>query len=266
MSNHIPLRYRHWYYVWVPIVASLVWFGTLLAMLIIWLAQGRPKYPSQDGKIAYISDVGASGIKPLFIAGCAITGVGFVLSLIIERLLRHTGRLMPNLRKRERVFSILAIIGAAIGGLGLLFLSIFDTKRFTRAHRVFLLVFIVGVGLSAIFSIIEYRWISKEFKDTKQLKAAYLAKGIIASTLIILAIVFAITLFTATDVGAVFEWVIAFGFTFYLLTFWYDLRMSKNVPKGELKSRYGAHSQQEDTANMVEVNGTPTSQNHSTTV
>jgi Frag1/DRAM/Sfk1 family len=53
------------------------------------------------------------------------------------------------------VFSYLAISGSAIGGAGLIFLSIFDTKRFPTAHRAFLLVFIVGVALSAIFTIIE---------------------------------------------------------------------------------------------------------------
>ena len=33
---------------------------------------------------------------------------------------------------------------------------------------------------------------------------------------------------------AVLEWTIAFGFTFYLLTFFFDLRMSKGVSRGEL--------------------------------
>ena len=64
----------------------------LWAMLIVWLAQGRPKYASQDGSIAYISDVGADILKPLFIAGCSVTGVGFFLCLVVERYLRHSGR------------------------------------------------------------------------------------------------------------------------------------------------------------------------------
>jgi hypothetical protein len=34
--------------------------------------------------------------------------------------------------------------------------------------------------------------------------------------------------------AAVLEWTIAFGFTFYLLTFWYDLRMAKGMHKGQL--------------------------------
>jgi len=33
---------------------------------------------------------------------------------------------------------------------------------------------------------------------------------------------------------AVFEWTIAIGYSFYLLTFWYDLRLSKGVNKGDL--------------------------------
>lgn len=61
-------------------------------MLITYLAQGRPHYVSQDGSIAYISDVGADILKPLFVAGSAITAVSFFLSLTIERWLRHSGR------------------------------------------------------------------------------------------------------------------------------------------------------------------------------
>ncbi len=62
---------------------------------------------------------------------------------------------MPNLRTRERVFSILAIICSLIGGFGLLLLSILDAKHFPNIHNNLLLVFIVCVGLSAIFSVIE---------------------------------------------------------------------------------------------------------------
>ncbi|KDR79024.1 hypothetical protein GALMADRAFT_244753 [Galerina marginata CBS 339.88] len=200
-SAHIPLRYHHWTYIWIPLGAAAMWFSTLLAMLIVWLASGRPKYISQNGKIAYISDVGADILKPLFITGCAITGIGFFLSLLAERLLRHTGRLMPNIRQRERVFSILAIIGSFIGGCGLILLSIFDTKRHTRAHRLFLLIFIVGVGLSAIFCVIEYRLVSKHFRDHRQVKIAYVGKGTIASILILLSIAFAVALFEAQEVG-----------------------------------------------------------------
>jgi hypothetical protein len=61
-------------------------------MIITWAATGTPRYPSEDGTIPYISDIGASYLKPLFITGCSITAVGFVTCLLIERLLRNHGR------------------------------------------------------------------------------------------------------------------------------------------------------------------------------
>lgn len=59
------------------------------------------------------------------------------------------------MRRREKAFSILAIMGSLIGGAGLILLSVFDTKRFPSAHRGFLLVFMIGVAISAIFTVVE---------------------------------------------------------------------------------------------------------------
>lgn len=64
----------------------------LWAMLIVWLAQGRPRYPTMTDSIAYISDIGAEVLKPLFITGCSITAACFVMSLVVERWLRYRGR------------------------------------------------------------------------------------------------------------------------------------------------------------------------------
>ncbi|KAK7454435.1 hypothetical protein VKT23_011191 [Stygiomarasmius scandens] len=230
-----PHEYHHWAYVWIPIAGAFMWFATLLAMLITWLATGRPHYVSMEGNVPYISDIGADILKPLFIVGCSITAVSFFFTLFIERYLRHSGRLMPNMRTRERVLGTMAVLGSFIGGTGLILLSIFDTKRFSTLHRLFLLIFMIGVALSAIFTIAEYRWISKDFRGVRELKTGYWMKAIIAGILIILAIAFAVTLFKNTNVGGILEWCIAFGFTFYLLTFYFDLRQSKGVHRGELR-------------------------------
>ena len=64
------------------------------------------------------------------------------------------------MRRRERVFGALAILWSIIGGAGLILLSIFDTKRHTSLHRLFLLIFMLGVGLSAIFSVAEVPFLS----------------------------------------------------------------------------------------------------------
>lgn len=122
------------------------------------------------------------------------------------------------MRKREQVLSILAFAGSVIGGAGLILLSIFDTRRFTSVHRAFLLVFILGVSFSAIFTVIEvchswlyhrlknlwtwqYRWLSKDFVRVSHLKISYITKAIIASILILLSIAFAVTLYESRNVG-----------------------------------------------------------------
>ena len=53
--------------------------------------------------------------------------------------------------------------------------------------------------------------------------------------LTVLAVAFAALLFTRSqpNTAAIIEWVIAFGYTFYLLTFWWDMRGSKDVASGE---------------------------------
>jgi len=206
----------------------------LLAMIITWAAQGEGRYPWQNSTIPYISDIGASFLQPLFIAGSAVTAVAFVAALATERLLRHSGRLHAHLRGRERVCSYLAIFGAFIGGLALILLSCFNVHLHKTLHDTFLLVFIVGVALSAVFSICEFRWISHNYEYVREVRFAYITKGVIAGILIVLAIAYAITFKLASSVGGVLEWIIAFGFTFYLLTFAYDLRLSKGVHKFEL--------------------------------
>ena len=104
-----------------------------------------------------ISDVGASFLKPLFITGAVITAALFVMTLTSERLLGHKQRLLPAQRKSEEVLSYCAIGSATLGGIGLIFLSIFDTLRYQTLHRVFLFIFMLGVALSAIFTIVEVR-------------------------------------------------------------------------------------------------------------
>lgn len=99
----------------------------------------------------------------------------------------------------------------------------------------------------------QYRWLSRDYEDVQKLRYAYISKAIIATALIFLAFAFAIGIYTNVDVGsqpskskardshghvhsppAVFEWIIAIGYTLYLLTLWYDLRLFKRVNKGDL--------------------------------
>ncbi|KAI9455500.1 Frag1/DRAM/Sfk1 family-domain-containing protein [Boletus coccyginus] len=182
------LSQRHRYFVVIPLFSAFIWFSSLLAMLLTWAISGCPKYVPTQVTVVYISDVGASSLKPLFVVACCITGSGLVISLTIERLLRHEGRLPPELRRREHVFGRLAIVGAVIAMLGLACLSGFDLGRYPTTHMVFLLVFLVGVSLSAIFTVIEFRWLAHDFAEIEKLKRAYVAKAVIGLTLVVFGI------------------------------------------------------------------------------
>lgn len=118
--------------------------GTLLAMLLKWVVDGEPHYPwmAGDDSIAYLSSIGSTDWGyPLFIAGSAVTVVLFNSAFISERWLRHRGRLHQNYSKSEKILSVLAIFFAFVGAVGLVCLTIFDTKRYHSAHDALLVVF-----------------------------------------------------------------------------------------------------------------------------
>ena len=60
-------------------------------------------------------------------------------------------------------------------------------------------------------------------------------KGVLVLILIPAAIAFGVFLGRKQDVAACLEWAIAFGFNFYLITFWIDLRHSGKHSVGELR-------------------------------
>jgi len=131
----------------------------IIAMLVVWNVEGKPQYDSfNPGQTtAYISDVGAEGLKPLFITGCVVATVFLDLSFLSERWLRHRGRLVRNTTTGEKVLSSLSIVFAVVGTVGLICLSIFDTLRYPRLHDIFLLLFIAGYVISAILLCWEYQ-------------------------------------------------------------------------------------------------------------
>jgi hypothetical protein len=112
----------------------------------------------EDGQtIAYISDVGATELQPLFIIGAILTSVFLDLAFIYERWLRHNGRLIANGSTREKVLSVISILFAIVGTVGLILLAVFDTHSHPTLHIFFLGLFILGYMMSAIFICWEYR-------------------------------------------------------------------------------------------------------------
>ena len=198
----------------------------LLAMLIRWEVVGHPHYPSMDPsqKIAHISDIGASGLKPLFIAGNSVTTAFLVLSFIAERWLRHTGRLARNTHASQKILSAFSIVFGIAGGAGLILLAVFDTQRHPHLHDGFLLLFVAGYVISAIFLCAGYQRLGIHYRQHRILRISFWVKLMFILVELALAIAFVCTNFThAFNVAAVLEWIVALVFTFYILGFLLDL-------------------------------------------
>ncbi|KAK4171953.1 Frag1/DRAM/Sfk1 family-domain-containing protein [Triangularia setosa] len=222
--RHLPYLSYYLY----PILAGLIWLATLLALLIYWLVPpvSRVHYDSMAASqhIAYISDVGASALKPLFITGCVLTTIFLDISFGADYYLRHKGRLVPNQTRTEKTLSFLTIIFAILGTAGLILLSVFDTARYPKLHNIFLLLFIAGYVLSAIFICWEYQRLGQHYKHHHHLSTSFWIKLTFVILEILLAIAFVSCTFTQHyNAGAVLEWIIAFIFSAYVFSFVVDL-------------------------------------------
>ncbi|KAJ5894384.1 Frag1/DRAM/Sfk1 family-domain-containing protein [Penicillium taxi] len=228
---------------WVfPVVSASMWLAMLIAMIAVWAREGEPVYSnmSEGQTIAYISDVGAEGLKPLFITGSVITVVFLDLAFLSERWLRHAGQLLPNKGILDKACACLSIFFSIAGALGLILLSCFDTRHYPRLHDGFLIMFMAAYLISAIFICAEYLRIGIFYRAQHRcLLVSFWIKVAFIIIEIALAIGFAVCMKRAEkrNASAILEWVIAFVFTGYILSFVVDLlpsvRTRRHLPQGE---------------------------------
>jgi len=209
----------------IPLFSAIVWLAMILAMLIYWLTTGRPHYPSmvEDQTIAYISDVGAETLKPLFIAMGTVSVVTLDLAFIAERWLRHRGKLTRNTATSQKILSGFAIAFAIIGAMGLICLTILDTLRHKNLHDTFLGVFIGGYVISAVFICAEYQRLGVMYRNQRILRISFWMKLFFIIVEVCLAIAFGVlNKEKKWNAAACVEWVIAFVYTFWVLSFVVD--------------------------------------------
>lgn len=155
--THKLLRFKKIHYYLIPIIALVVWWGQLIALLVAWYVQGSPTYDFMNGESqspVYISDVGATNLQPLFIACTGFQLIFFLGTLVMEFVLRQKRKLQPYVSHKQVVFAILSIICAVIGQLGILFVSIFNTNKFHAVHLSFVGVFIFFVFWACFFNFL----------------------------------------------------------------------------------------------------------------
>ncbi|OAA64518.1 fk506 suppressor [Niveomyces insectorum RCEF 264] len=231
-------------YWFLPAFSGAVWLGLLLGLLIGWTVDEHGvHYASMSAhqSIAYISNVGAAPrFKPVFIALCCVTTATLDLSFLADRWLRHSGRLTPNGSTGEKALGVLTVVFALVGTAGLILLSIFDVAHHKALHDAFLLVFLAGYVLSAVFICWEYQQLGRHNRHLRILQISFWIKMVFIVVEVILAIAFVSLNFThKANPAAVIEWVIAFIFSFYILSFCVDLYPA--VHTRHRKLRYGGN-------------------------
>lgn len=173
--------------------------------------------------VRYISDVGATNFKPLFIAMGAVTVVSLDLVFVFERYLRHAGTLAVNTSGFQKILSILSTIFAIIGALGLILLTIFDTLHHNHVHDAMLVVFLAGYIISAIFICWEYQRLGIHYRQHRILRISFWIKLAFIFIEVGLAIGFGVCGDRDEyNAAAILEWIVAFIFTFYVLSFAID--------------------------------------------
>ena len=159
----------------LPWIAFIPWYGMLIAMLICWGVQGRPIYDFMDeySNPIYISDIGATNLRPLFIACSAWQGLGWCLTVVAEYCLRGGTlpwlltqphfMMAPWFTKHERNLIAASCSLGIIGELGLLFCTIFSTKNYPHVHTAMVCVFVVLMFLSICCLTAEYALMGRHY-------------------------------------------------------------------------------------------------------
>ncbi|KAI6707940.1 FK506 suppressor Sfk1 [Diplocarpon mali] len=193
---------------------------------ILPIVAGRPLYPSMEPgqSIAYISDIGAGRLKPLFVTCAALTTVSFNASTMAETWLRHWVGLEHNFTQAEKRLSIVSILFGILGGQALLYLSIFDTQDYPRVHNACLFTFMGAFVASAICNCWEHGSLASRgqeyhaFRDTFHMKLAFILLELGLAT------AFMATWSTQYyNAAAVMEWNLATVFGIHLFTYAIDL-------------------------------------------
>ncbi|KAN0095719.1 Frag1/DRAM/Sfk1 family domain containing protein [Hyaloscypha variabilis] len=213
-------------YVIIPIFSGTVWLAMLLAMLLWWTVEENSRYlpPMRKNQhIAYISDIGAHNLQPLFIAMGTVSVVSFDIVFIAERWLRHRGKLAPNTSWVQKGLSICATIAAIVGAIGLIILTCLNDLYHHQAHDACLVIFIAGYIISAIFICSEYQRLGIHHRQHRVLRISFWIKLAFIFVELGLAIAFgALGDKEHYNGAAVCEWVIALIYAFYVWSFAID--------------------------------------------
>ncbi|KAF2639979.1 hypothetical protein P280DRAFT_24384 [Massarina eburnea CBS 473.64] len=213
---HIVPLHRLWLF---PAVAGTSWFVTLAAMLLTWIGRGCPRYPGQQNPyIAFVSDIAAFQLKPLFLVGSVTTSLCYIATVVAVHFSRYDGAMygIRDVAWKART-SVAAMLSGVVAGLGLTLVAVLDTFRFHRAHAVLLLVCLVGLALSMVLTTVVYwdqAWSPSPFR---RLRCHCVAGTVIVFVDFALGLAFyTLMQLSFWRSSGILEWVMAFTGALYL--------------------------------------------------
>ncbi|KAL8726439.1 MAG: hypothetical protein Q9166_006717 [cf. Caloplaca sp. 2 TL-2023] len=107
--------------------------------------------------LSFISDIGASRLKPFFITGAIITAIAYAGTIFAAHHVRYNRHMYgikdPQWKERVSGLALVAGVAASVGCVGL---TIFDTRRASEIHSPMLSLTFVGIALSALCTEIVY--------------------------------------------------------------------------------------------------------------
>lgn len=136
-------------------MAGISWFTTLSILLIRWIAIGRPRLPGQvNPDIPFVSDIAAFTFQPVFIAGCAVTGVAFVGTVFAVQHVRYSPGFygLTNDALWRQNTSFVAFFTGLLAATSLVLLSIFDTFENNDEHQYILMCVFAGLGAAGLLT------------------------------------------------------------------------------------------------------------------
>lgn len=100
----------------------------IVGLIGLWKADGFSHYGNDNPDVVFISDVGAHH-KTFFIIFSSLSAAFYILTTLVERHLRHKGRIPGSVKKRQTVLDVFSVIFCIIGGAALVLLSVFDDVK-----------------------------------------------------------------------------------------------------------------------------------------
>jgi len=240
-----------------PLASAIIWLAMLLAMFVTWKVDGSQLYPSEEAgqTIAYISDVGAGKLKPLFISMGAASVVIFDIGFLAERFLRHRGKLVHDTSMLTRIFAGGSIIFAIAGAAGLILLACFDTLRHPNLHDIFLAIFIGGYVFCAVCVCVEHQRLGVHFREFRVLRVSFWLKLTFIIVEVALAIAFGVlNREKRWNAAAIVEWIIALIYTFWVMSFIIDFLPAGSPQHHHMNGDTGPNMEEAAMANQGVAN------------